>query len=284
MVTNKEVDVFISHFGKKGMRWGVRNDRVVGTDGGVDVTKGDAKWGAKTLTPKAIIAVNNRMALAIDKDLVGLNARYEGKNLGFNDKTGQYTNPTGKQYLKDYENLATKHATKAAQDVFGKSPSGNWTASARFSMTSGLEVNIVPSKVVHDGLTPNGDGVNITFQVKIDSSGFLLPISSAIKHSFNDVDEFLEHFGKKGMKWGVRKEARLETTRRVAEGKGSIVDKYKVLNRNSALSVARNHGLKGAAAKQVQDMEALKSRVLAGKATTMDLLNTFGGTKIINFG
>lgn len=98
-----------------------------------------------------------------------------------------------------------------------------------------------------------------------------------------DVD-FLAHFGKKGMKWGVKNEARLQATKRVAKGTGDAKDKMKVLSRESSLSLARGKTLQGAAAKTVIKQEALKKRILKGEATTRDFLNNWGSVTIFNFG
>lgn len=96
--------------------------------------------------------------------------------------------------------------------------------------------------------------------------------------------DFLAHFGKKGMKWGVKNEARLQATKRVAKGKGSYKDIAKVSMRESSLSLARNKGLQGAAAKTAMKQEALKKRILKGEATTRDFLNNWGSVTIFNFG
>lgn len=102
--------------------------------------------------------------------------------------------------------------------------------------------------------------------------------------SDDEIDDYFEHHGVKGMKWGTRKQARLERTQRVAEGKGSLGDKVRTLGRQSTTSLILNRGLKGSAANQVKQMEALKERTLTGKRTVKDILNTSGGTQLFSLG
>lgn len=91
-----------------------------------------------------------------------------------------------------------------------------------------------------------------------------------------EVDEFIEHFGKKGMKWGVRNQRRLDRARRVAKGRGSLGDEIRVLGRQSVTSLIRGKGLQGAASRDVMKLEAARKRIKAGKASTRDYLNRHG--------
>lgn len=98
------------------------------------------------------------------------------------------------------------------------------------------------------------------------------------------IDQYFEHHGVKGQKWGVRKQQRLERTQRVAEGTGSFTDKRKVLGNQSAIGLIRGKGLKGAAKNQTIALEALKKRTLEGNATTRDMLNNIGGVQLFSVG
>lgn len=195
----------LEHSGVKGMKWGVRNDKVVGTDRGTNVTKGDLKWKQKKDTFRNLIEVNNRMADGVNNDLIGLNKKYGNKDLGFDQKTGSYSTAAGKKYVKEYETMAAGHAAKAVKEVFGDSPSGNWTAAASYSVDNGLSIDFVPSDVKHSGMVETKDGFQITLDVTTDSDGFFTPMETKdVQHS-DLVKDFLAHYGVKGQKWGVRR-------------------------------------------------------------------------------
>ncbi|MBA2727660.1 MAG: hypothetical protein H0U49_05755 [Parachlamydiaceae bacterium] len=93
--------------------------------------------------------------------------------------------------------------------------------------------------------------------------------------------EDLTHFGTKGMKWGVRRENRLNRAKRVASGKATVGEKARfTLTETSAVSVARNKGLTGAAKSRVRELEVRKARIKTGKATARDLIALHGGDKL----
>ena len=75
--------------------------------------------------------------------------------------------------------------------------------------------------------------------------------------------DFLEHFGVSGMRWGVRRTARLQTTvdrtRRVATGKASLTDK---------LIVGRT---KGSAGQALVGREHMAKRMKEGELKTLKL-------------
>lgn len=96
--------------------------------------------------------------------------------------------------------------------------------------------------------------------------------------SHAEIDEyFLEHYGKKGMKWGVRQQNRLDSSRRVASGNARPGDKFAVAVYQSGASIVRSGGsLKRAAGRDVMKLEASKARIKKGEATTRDWLNKNG--------
>ena len=93
--------------------------------------------------------------------------------------------------------------------------------------------------------------------------------------------EELSHHGIKGMKWGVRREGRLELNRRVASGSGSKIDKLRVAaTQVSADSVRRSGGLEKAAANKVKELEDRKARIERGQASVGDYLALHGGDRL----
>lgn len=108
--------------------------------------------------------------------------------------------------------------------------------------------------------------------------------------SHSQIDEYFEHHGVKGQKWGIRNQRkrdfadnRLKMTKRVASGKGDFTDKFVVAGRQSVISLLRNKGLKGAAAKEVFKLEASKKRLERGQGTVNDILRR-NGLQLVNLG
>lgn len=97
------------------------------------------------------------------------------------------------------------------------------------------------------------------------------------------VVNFLEHHGIKGQKWGIRNQRNLDRVSRVARGTASRSDKLHVLNKQSALSLVRGHGLTGAAKRDMQRLTAQKKLIQSGEATTRDLLSVHGAA-LFNMG
>jgi hypothetical protein len=100
-----------------------------------------------------------------------------------------------------------------------------------------------------------------------------------------DEEVYLEHYGVLGMKWGVRKDRRLQRAERVASGKASRGERVRfALTDTSAASVRRNKGLEGAAANRARELSARKERIQAGKTTVRDIIALSGGDRLMVLG
>ena len=96
------------------------------------------------------------------------------------------------------------------------------------------------------------------------------------------IDEAIVHYGVKGMKWGVRRQRRLDQIKRVGAGKGSRVDRAKVRAFELSPNNIAINGLRGAAKNKAANMEARKARIQNGQATVKDLLNHIGGDRVFD--
>lgn len=97
----------------------------------------------------------------------------------------------------------------------------------------------------------------------------------------------LEHFGKKGMKWGVRNRymARISSTgardRRVGKGGGSKLDRLQSnLTTNPVRMLQAKGNVNKAAAIKGKSKEDHIRRMKTGKATTMDLLRATASVRV----
>lgn len=88
------------------------------------------------------------------------------------------------------------------------------------------------------------------------------------------LGDFLEHHGVKGMKWGVHHQRALELHTRVAEGRGSKLDKAKAFSEMSAIDLAKHKGNVTAYSKErAHNLQAMKDRVNSGNGTAADRVN-----------
>lgn len=96
------------------------------------------------------------------------------------------------------------------------------------------------------------------------------------------VDDMLEHYGVKGMKWGVRRQGRISTLSKVGAGKGSRMDKFKAYMQLpfGAISVAKAGGLQKAAANRADRVKSADARIAAGERKAKDLLTKASSTRI----
>lgn len=192
-MTTLKIEDFLEHFGVKGMKWGVIKEN--------RLAKKDAKWEKKTITLPALIALYTSASKQANRDLKGINKRYVGKDL-VNDTRAIDA------YHKEITDNFNMHYRDAARQM-RKSPTGRKEIDANIDAVA---VNFVLKSVdvAHaDTLATQGQAIEI--RVRFDADGFVTeimdPEPELAQSSTDTVDDFLEHFGVKGMKWGVRKDS-----------------------------------------------------------------------------
>lgn len=95
-------------------------------------------------------------------------------------------------------------------------------------------------------------------------------------------DDALEHYGVKGMHWGVRKartgdlNKRASRNERVASGNASVVDHIITFNGSSARNLKKSGGYKKEAARRAANKRAEIERLATGKAKALDILKAYG--------
>ena len=200
MMMSDRLGEFLAHFGVKGMKWGVRNDR--GHEGEraktKDIAKADKKYEKSFSGMSGYIKIHNAMAEEMNSRLGALNDKHP--NVSLFDKP--LTDPANKAYLKDYEELVAKSAEKAMEN-FGTNASG--TGRVKVSKVGeGLDTFWEASweDIKHADGPPNMKIIP-TFKngriVSVKVKGLEL------KQSDEKLGAFLEHYGVKGMRWGRRK-------------------------------------------------------------------------------
>lgn len=208
------VENYLAHFGKKGMKWGVRND-----DSGVPsqrainkastkeargivkseakLSKADANWAKNANSFKTIVTVYNGATKKMnDTEISRINSISKYKKAGDEGKFLEDT-PIRREYYKEYQKTFL-NALKEQTNALPQSPSGR-------------KKYVIYSPGLTDGSSPFAQ-----WDITIGDIHHAMDTSPKIKINYDDqgrivsfelakLESFLAHFGKKGMKWGVRR-------------------------------------------------------------------------------
>lgn len=164
--------------------------------------KADSKWEKQIYTEKGTVDLHNAMADHFNKHIDALNAKPDYKDLNL------FTHPDREdavKYMKEADALTHASYKEGVKSVFGTSPSGKKRAELG---DDGVIKMVDTDKVKHAA----EDDAVIGFLLKRDANGKILEMNQAeaaktAAHSAEIGAEFiLEHFGVKGMRWGMRKE------------------------------------------------------------------------------
>jgi len=105
------------------------------------------------------------------------------------------------------------------------------------------------------------------------------------------VDAFLEHYGVRGMQWGVRRTRRTQRLARAAAADSSVSSRaravgigglgvVRVRGRVGPIDLVKGGGIRGGATRKVGREVAREARIKAGKAKTSDILVRVGSTRV----
>lgn len=186
---------FLSHYGVPGMKWGHRKAK--------RLAKKDDKFVKNATSSKTTLAVYNLTADYMNK--TGLNRLNNDPK--FKDKDLTKDAKLMAAYNKKHEEIYTEAFKASANSM--RSPSGKKQYDTKvegdFLIISAKDVTHSDTGSSRVRLVRNKKG----FVIKIIQEDVVLAQSST------SVDEFLEHYGVPGMKWGQRKASAINRNRQL---------------------------------------------------------------------
>ena len=221
---------FLEHFGVKGMKWGVRRDLRGKVRPGSVVKKDRSETGFEKMSKPSNYAntyAHRKRALKVvyksarpkikkGTRLLNQSPSYKDKNLN--------GNPTLKKKYNTEFSKMVESQLNAASTLKGHDLTKNYVLNFEYN----VDTSIAPKVTIKQNATmanrpivksearqvrklkhaDEGDGDEFPMNVVYDELGHIIDMSfdEPLEHSDIDMDDFLEHYGVKGMKWGVRKD------------------------------------------------------------------------------
>lgn len=172
----------LQHYGTKGMKWGVR--------------RADKKFEKRTSSLKTKFKIYNEAASRtnkVDVDRINNKPQYKGKDFSKDS-------PLRQKYYKEHSDALVKNLEKVANEQVNASGTKQYTILVH---PDGNSWSVRSKDVKH----AEDDDDELIIKVKRDALGHILSLSESddFEHAMSYDDEHFEHYGIKGMKWGVRR-------------------------------------------------------------------------------
>ena len=269
----------LQHFGVRGMRWGVRKSQNL-TEGQIKYhtrreakagARADKKWKKNLSSTSNAVKVHKEAASQINKQLPGFNS-----DKRWNDANGVAINLNknpGKKKEYDeafFKEIGNPAYSNAAVKVHGEtSPGGRYKFEVQDAAKGIVKVTDT-KKVKHAD-------EDLRFKITRDVNGYITmlePVEESMAQSATDIGaEFiLEHFGVKGMRWGVRKEGAVSTQTHIDTG--ILRRKTQIRAKGGAAQPAHEDAIKAAVQKQKlkkSGTDALSNGELKDLASRLEL-------------
>jgi 2'-5' RNA ligase len=190
---------------------GVRSD-LKQASAKVNLDKSDKQWDHDLASGKAYVSVHNKVAEHFNAGIDAVNTKHPSKPGWEKEDIHAPKDPGFKKYMGDVHKLTKASIEKAANDLNLENPSGTKEVKVQQDPHDPLAFKMaVHNKSAKHAATD--DPTEITFSVKYTTDakgrvkGFEIDEpADAMSQTIELGADFLEHFGVKGMKWGVRRE------------------------------------------------------------------------------
>jgi hypothetical protein len=191
-----ELEELLAHAGVKGMKWGVRKDK--GHEGQRAKTKKiarlDKKFARRAQSETVIFKIYNGAVKTTNAKLHLINDKPQYKNADLTRDT-----PLRRKYYKEHH-MALIDSLEASANALGTNASGT----KKYGIADNNDHWDV---VLRDVKHADTDEIAFTVKVGKDAMGHIISllIEDDSMAQSDDFEDFIEHFGVKGMKWGVKR-------------------------------------------------------------------------------
>lgn len=208
-------DEELTHFGVKGMRWGFRKS-TSGSSGPSSrkVARQDKRFERGANTLGTAIQLHNRAAELTNKndiDRINNKPQYKGQDF-------RKDSPLRQKYYAEHQRAFLDNLHKAAAEKVNASGTKNYMILEK--PDGSWEVFTEDRKKARHAEGEDTFVVNVEY----DATGHILGLEvseSTVKHGQEFVEDFLAHYGVKGMRWGFRKSSGGVSLGRRAKGPSS---------------------------------------------------------------
>jgi 2'-5' RNA ligase len=271
---------FISHFGVKGMKWGVR--KAGSSIQSARTRRKDQKFekGMRVSTVVKSARKASKLTMEKDYDRINNDPRWKGKDL---------SDPKNKALAKQHDEEYKKAFIANLRTTVGEQRNASGTREHYVTVDKHGIWDIRTRNVRH------ADSTGVRVRPVRNSKGFIIDLEileSDMAQTAMDLGEafVIEHYGVKGMRWGVRKQRDVSTQTVIDSG---LRRKTKVKAKGGEAHPATDDAIKaavqrqklkksGAAALSNQELRELATRMqLEQQVKSLDAQSKSSGKKLV---